>query len=242
MNKLTVAALAGLMSFSLKARSEEAEKWFRMKHENELGLVESSGNTQVKTFTTKYNGDFIFGEHTVVFQGRYLRSKNAGVESANQWRGGLRYEKEFASRFSLVLGQYLEADKFTNILQRYGTDVGGKYFFTKTDKTNFFTELGGRHTRENFRVGGKNKYNSLRTYGEIERKWTPTFSSKLWLEYLPNFTQSTDWQLNSEASVSAAISSIFSIKTGYLYRYDNLPAGDFKKADRLFTTALVAKF
>jgi putative salt-induced outer membrane protein YdiY len=49
--------------------------------------------------------------------------------------------------------------------------------------------------------------------------------------------------MNSELSISAALNNVFSMKTGYLLRYDNLPnPGAFAKTDTLLTTALVAKF
>ncbi len=213
-----------------------------LKNESELGIVQASGNSDVKTFNLQHKSDLKADHNSFGLNGRYLKSTNSGVEAANLWRISGRYEREAFGKFSGVLGQYVEADKFTNIRQRYGTDLGAKYYILKNDTGYGFAELGGRHTRENFRAGGRNKYNSMRVYAETEHKWTPTFSSKLWAEYLPNFTQSTDWQFNSELSVAAAISSMFSIKTGYLIRYDNLPAGAFTKMDRLFTTALVAKF
>jgi len=247
MQELRNLALLGLFvlySGLVFAQSEVVQdpSVLQVKNESELGVVQASGNSDIKTFNLQHKGELRKNDNTLGLKARYLKSRNAGLEAANLWKVGGRYERNVSEKFLGIVGQYLEADKFTNIRQRYGTDLGGKYYFVKSDQWYGFSELGGRHTRENFRVGGKNNFNSVRAYAESERKWTPTFSSKLWMEYLPNLTESRDWQFNSEASVSAAISTMFSIKTGYLLRFDNQPAGSFKKTDKLFTTSLVAKF
>jgi putative salt-induced outer membrane protein len=78
---------------------------------------------------------------------------------------------------------------------------------------------------------------------ELMRAWTKTFSTKYWVEFLPNLSDSAGYRLNTELSGNAALSEIFSIKLGYLIRYNNTPpAGAAKQTDSTFTTALVAKF
>ena len=82
-----------------------------------------------------------------------------------------------------------------------------------------------------------------RAYSEWEMKWNSNFTSNYWIEYLPNISDYNDWQLNTELSISAMASNIFSLKTSVLVRYDHFPApGILYKTDTLFTTALVAKF
>ena len=73
--------------------------------------------------------------------------------------------------------------------------------------------------------------------------FTKTFTIKWWIEFLPNITTSEAYQLNTELSGSAAISEMFSMKAGYLIKYNNQPpVGAIYKTDSMFTTALVAKF
>jgi len=63
------------------------------------------------------------------------------------------------------------------------------------------------------------------------------------LEYLPNLSEKNDYQVNTELSLAAALTSVFSLKTGYQVRFDNVPAkGVAFKTDKVLTTALVAKF
>ena len=156
---------------------------------------------------------------------------------------GLRYERELTERFAVFVAQNMESDVFAGYIQKYSSDVGGKYHIFKTEEQKWFVEAGYRFTRENRLNGQHLNFNYGRVYTEAERQWNKSFSTKLWVECLPNFTVSEDWQINTEASITAMLNEIFSIKTAYLLRFDNQPApGATRKTDSTFTTSLVAKF
>lgn len=232
----------GALSFSFVVQAEEVVAPKVWKNEAEAGAVIAKGNSEGKTVNLKNKTDVTLGNYVLGIKGSYLRSSSFGVESARQWNLGVRAEKALSPVFSGYLAQTVEGNRYTNIAQRYSSDIGGKYTFIKTEPFVWFAELGYRFTKENRLSGESINYSSGRIYTETERKWTPTFSTKYWIEYLPNISNWVDYQINSEISVSAAINSIFSLKNGYLVRYDNLPAGTFKKTDTIYTAALVAKF
>ncbi len=234
-NTLMIAAL-GLWVVG----SALAEDGF--KNESELGLIMTSGNTDAKTTNAKEVTSYEFNKNLFKNTGSFLRSKNNGAESANAWSLGIRYERALSERFSIYLGQSIDADKFQNIRQRYNSDLGGKYSIRKTDQFSWFGEAGYRFTKEN-RFDKKYDFSYLRAYTEVEYKWSPTVSTKYWLEYLPNLTNGDDFQINTEISLAAALTSVFSVKSGYQARFDNVPAnGVLFKTDKVLTTALVAKF
>ena len=214
-----------------------------LKNESGLGFVLTSGNTQTETLSVNQLNSYTFGENLFAFKANYMNSRQDSVTSAQNYLLNLRYERSIVPTFSIYIAQGLFADKFQNIRQRHNSDIGGKFFFYKEDAINWFAEAGYRFTRENTTNAGSHNLNYVRTYTEVEKKWNPTVSTKYWIEYLPNLTNGTDWLLNTEASVSAMLSGIFSIKTGYLVRFDHLPAAaGLKKTDTTLTTALVAKF
>lgn len=235
-----VHALFYILSIILFSQAALAEDSF--KNESELGLILAYGNTEAQTTNIKQKNSYTLNSSIFKFGAGYLFSRSNGVESARAWNLDLRYEFQFSEKFSLYLGQGVEGDKFAKIKQRYKTDFGAKYFLKKTDRWVWFWETGYRFTKENGFTSSRSLHYA-RVYTELEKKWNPSVTSKYWLEYLPNISQGQDWQLNTELSTSAAMSEVFSIKSAYLMRYDNTPnAGVSKKTDRLFTTALVAKF
>ncbi len=215
----------------------------QLTNESEAGIASANGNTKTQTYTFKQLNDYKWHRNVVSFKSRYLNAKANGVETARYFMLGLRYEKQLSDHFGLFLGETFEKDKFAGIDKRLITDFGGKYRFIETEMTKFFSELGYRYMHEE-RLDNSRVYSNYgRVYTEWEHKWNLNFSTKYWAEYLPNFTVNKDWQFNSELSMSAVLSSVFSLKSGILLRYDHAPApGILYNTDTLFTTALVAKF
>ncbi len=238
MRTFTSIVLSGLFfaSFAPAALAD----W---KSESEAGVVITSGNSTTQSLNAKSGTEYTFEKNMLRLQGSYLQAKQSGVLSALAWSLGLRYERELSQMLSVFAGQSVEGDQFAGILQRYNSDLGAKYFFYKQPKDFiWFAEGGYRYTKENAVTYSKG-FQKARVYTEAEKNWTATTSTKLWLEYIPNFTLSDAWLFNTELSLSSAINSYFSIKTAYLVKYSNAPASiSAKKTDTAFTTALVAKF
>ena len=60
--------------------------------------------------------------------------------------------------------------------------------------------------------------------------------------FTQSFDSSDDWRFRHTASVSAAVSRIFSLKLAHELKYVNAPVIGFEKTDRLLSAAVVAKF
>ena len=215
----------------------------QLTNESELGIASANGNTKTQTYSFKQINDYKWRNNVFSYKGRYLNAKSNGEETARYFMSGIRYENQVSSRFGLFVGEILEKDKFAGIENRYITDIGGKYRFIETEMTKFFSELGYRYMHED-RIDETSAFNNFgRLYTEWEHKWNESFSTKYWVEYLPNFTEHKDWLFNTELSISAMLNQVFSLKTGVLLRYDHFPAPGIEyKTDTLFSTALVAKF
>lgn len=215
-----------------------------VKTDAEAGVVITNGNSQTQSYSVKDKNSLVLGPTSYVFTGSYLKSRSGGIKSAESWLLGLRFEQALNEKLSLFIGQSVEGDEFAGYRQRYNSDLGAKYYFMKTEKDLiWFGEGGYRYTYENTTANVTLKQHKARLYTEAEKFFNESVSSKLWIEYLPNFTVSQAWQLNSELSLSAAMSSVFALKSGILMRYNNLPPkAGAQKADTTFTTALTAKF
>lgn len=213
-------------------------------NESELGILVAKGNSDTQNYSAKETVGYAWEEvNSLKFNGRYLQTKTNGIENGFNWLAGLRYDRALNDRLGLFLGEILESDKYAGYNQKYNSDLGVKYAILKEPKFLWNGELGYRYTIENQLTGNQNKLHYARAYTEAIKEWTEGVSTKLWYEYLPNFTIGSDYQMNTELSVSAALNKTFSVKSGYLIRYDHLlNPGSHARTDTLFTTALVAKF
>ena len=234
-----VAGIVLLLGMATAVHAEEPG----LKNESEAGVVITSGNSSSQSYNLKQSTTYSEASNLLRFQARYLKTKNDGVEAAKSWSLGLRYERSLSEMWSAFLAETLESDVFAGILQRYSTDIGAKAKIIHEEGLNWSAEGGYRFTHENKTLGGTLNYHYARLYTEVERKFNASTSAKLWAEFLPNFTDSDDYLINSEVSVSAAMSAIFSLKVAYMVKYDHLPnPGVAHQTDSIFTTALVAKF
>lgn len=213
-------------------------------NESELAIVQTGGNSEVQTNNAKTTNIYKWSLNQIKFGGHYIYGETNNGVSARNWDVNGKYEREVSPHLSLTAGEVLEGNRFTGIKTRYNSDVGAKYYYIKSDLKNVFSEAGYRYTIEDRYAPAANTFdNKARIYNEINHKISETVQYKFWLEYVPNFTDSRDYLVNGEASLTSILNSVFSLKVAYLGMYDNRPAqSGFKNYDYTTTTSLVAKF
>jgi putative salt-induced outer membrane protein len=213
-------------------------------HESELSSVVSGGNSDVETYLYKFNNRIVQRIYNFQFDGHYNYGEAADVVSARDWHVNVKLERMFSLKNAVYIAEMVEGYRFQGIRARYNSDIGLKYYFMKKDTLNIFSELGYRYTQEQrYSPQGNQFDNKGRVFSEIHDKPTTNFSYRFWVEYLPNFSQSEDWIITHEASITSILTSVFSIKFAYRGIYNNLPAivGN-QNYDYTYTTSFVARF
>ncbi len=239
-SRFTLLITAALFTSALPVRADD--KPSLLKNESELGVVIISGNSPTQTYNLKQMTSYFWSGNLLKGNAGFLSSNTRGVETALAWNIGARYERDLFGGVAAFLGQAVEGNRFAGYNQRYITDVGGKYSIYELADFRWSVEAGYRFALEN-RTDAQVQQHYLRLYTEAERNWSKSFSNKLWVEYLPNLSNTLDHQFNTELSGNAAINDIFAIKVGYLIKFRSIllsPATS--NVDTQFTTALVAKF
>jgi len=230
-------------------------------NETEISLLQSGGNSVVETYNSKTEFTLKKEKRVYSFGGHYTLSSSEKiddsgeketVESARNWDAHARYEQELSKHINGFSALQYQGDEFSGYKQRQNIDFGGKYIFKKTDQINSFIELGLRYTVEKTTKRDEDdedefNYSKGRLYYEFSNKVSNALFYKFWVEYIPNFSESEDYLLSAEPSLSFVLSETFSLKTGYKGIYDNQPAlndaGEKNKyLDYIFTTSLIAKF
>ena len=205
----------------------------------------TGGNTDLKTYAAKSINTYEFSKtQAIEFTGSYNYGESSGVRSNENWLFGLLYDYSFRETNAMFIGQSIEADRFIDIRRRYNTDFGYKHYFFKTDKFSFLTEFGYRYEiRENTNSAVADKKTSKgRLYTEADHKVDERLSYKMWIEYVSGFSDTKDYQLNIEPSVIVNLNTILSMKSAYLWKYDNEPVEGKGKSDYNYTLTLIAKF
>jgi putative salt-induced outer membrane protein YdiY len=211
-------------------------------NESELTVILNGGNTEQETWYTKTMNSYLKDKNTFKLGGHYSYGKADGLLNTRNNDINARYERAFAKEWSLFTAGQREEDFFASIDYRWNYDLGGIYKFMTTDKQKLHAEAGYRRTLEADLSGRKTNGSKLRLYTEYTRQHSESVFFKLWVEALPNISESDDWQINFEPSLNVTMSKMFAIKMAYLHKYDNEPTLGSKNSDYQYTTSLIAKF
>jgi putative salt-induced outer membrane protein len=218
--------------------------WAQFVHESEISLLGTGGNTDVQTYNFRTKNQWDRRQNTYRFGGHYTYGESGEAVNVRDWDANLHYERKVSTNAGLFIGEVVEGFRFRNIKARYNSDIGYKYHFIRSDLQNFFSEVGYRYTIEDRYAPQENLYESKgRLYTEYNRKVTETFTGRLWVEYVPNFTDDREYLLNFEASGTAILTSVFSLRVAFRGFYDDRPANpNLRNFDYQYTTSLVSKF
>lgn len=172
-----------------------------------------------------------------------------GVESANLFRAGGRYDYDLSARTFAFGGLDMERDKIGNLKSRFAPSVGlGLNVIKNTDTT--FAVFGGLGYAQDeyFRpivIDG-----SLRdSYGRVElllgeestHKISSTTAFRQRLVVYPNLTDTGAFRVVFDAGLAVAMSSRMSLTVGLVNRYNSDPGLGIKKSDTLFVTGIAVK-
>ncbi len=209
---------------------------------SEVGVVITGGNTDTQIYNGKTLSTWAKDNNKVTFGGHYMLGTTSEELSARNWDLNAKYTRQINPKLGAFVGAIVEGDKFAGIDRRINLDLGASYSFFKDDTSSLFGEAGYRYRTEKNLLGATLNQSQARLYVEGTKAKNKDLFGKLWVEYLPNFTDSDDWQLNFEPSLNFNLMSNLALKLGYLGRYDNEPVSGKKKFDFLYTTSLIAQF
>ncbi len=215
----------------------------QFKSEDSAAINVAGGNTDLKTYTFKSDNSYTISKSTYKFLGMYHYGESDSVRSAENWELGLRYDYAFFPETGMYVGELVEADRFAGYDRRYNSDLGATHIFYKSDSALLVGEAGLRYTIEKPLTSEEDKKDFKgRLYVEITETLKENVKGKIWVEYLPNFSEGSDYLVSLEPSLIVTLSKTFSMKTAYLWKYDNVPPTGKSKYDYNYTLSLIANF
>lgn len=208
----------------------------------EASLLLTSGNTELTTgglgLATTYRPD----PWTVGAKLNYLTSKDAGTLKAESFNTEARGERKIVEALSVFVNASYLKNRFTGFEDRIGSEAGLSYLLLQQDTHTLTTEVSAGILKEN-RVGAASDSFATGKLG-VEYKWkfSPTAEFATAFSYLDNLKTMKDWRFSNTSSVTAILTSLFSLKVSFKVDYLNVPVIGKKSTDTTTTVALVAKF
>ena len=238
-SKCVFAAIALIAAAGISARAEEAAA---PKYETSLalGIMGTDGNSDLKQATAnllslrkaadsecKAGFDLAYGEI-------------GGNTTNNNIKVFTGYRRNVNDRLYGYFDLSYFYDEIADIDYRVTASPGLGYFLLKDAAQSLAAELGPSYIWE--KVGGvEDDFPAVRFFEKYERKLSDT--SKVWesVEYLPRFDDFSDYMLNAEIGVEAAMNSSLSLRLVLVDKYDSTPAPEKKENDVTVTGSLVYK-
>lgn len=220
-------------------------------HSSELGVVIATGNTESRTENAKHESKVNWAEkNTFKAFGSYIHTfteVDATETDFEIWDFGGRYDRKVSKKVSLFFGNSWEGNRDAGYSYRTNIDLGAKYDFYKDSKHDYFnTEAGYRFTYEEKTPGSSpasERKHIARVFFGYGKEFREGVHFKWWVEFLPDLSETENIEINTEPSLSVALTDLLSLKVAYLIKYDNVPATDGnERLDSLYTTTLVANY
>lgn len=227
--------------FTAVATAEETKK---LKDEAELSYVETGGNTELTSFSAKnlltwQASDDIMLEWLLAA----LYGESNDDKIAERYATDLKFQYSFTERlYALVHGGWAK-DEFAGIENRYyvGPALGLQVLTGPTHLLQ--TEAGVDYVKEEYTDDSDDDFPRGRLFAKYEFVLTEKTRFSQSGEYLHDFEDGDQYQVNSETAVITALSDALSLKTSYVVAYDNDPIPeDLEKTDTMLAVTLVVNF
>ena len=219
----------------------EEKKWA---DEAELSYVDTGGNTEVSTLSAKNLLKYAFSERWLAsLKLSVLRGESDGERNAENYLTEVRLDYLFTDRaYSSAIAGWSK-DQFAGIDGRLYVGPAVGYKLLTEPKHLLLAETGLNLVDEQYTDDTDKDYIEGRLFSQYEYILTDRNKFSQSLEFLYNFEESKDSNLNSETAVTSALNHYLSLKTSYVIKYDNRPVpSTLEKTDTILGVTLVVSF
>lgn len=237
-NALLLAILSYAAVMDVSAQDAKPSAW---SDEAELSYVSTGGNSDTKAYAARNMLKYAFSEKVdSQWKLGMLEIRTDGKKTAENYYTELRGDYKLTEGFYAMLGGGWMRDEFAGIENRYYVGPGGGYQFIEGPAHFFKSEAGVDYVREEYTNDSDTDFMRGRLFAEYNYHFAEKNKLLQTVEYLRDFEDSMNYNVNTETALISALNGSLSLKTSYLVKYDNEPVPHtLKRTDTFFTVALV---
>ena len=240
MNVRYLAVIAAVGA-ALPLRAQETPKKWADK--GEASLVSTNGNS--KGTTTSIKNLFNYSWSTVTgleLAGGGLGSKSRDEVTAENYNASEKVTKKVSGDNYAFERFGWDNDRFAGIRNRYDASIGVGRLLLDLPKDKLNTELGGGHVSVEVIDAPHQSYGSGRAYAKYAHAITDSSKFTQDAEYLHNFKDRKAYLLNTETSLTAAVSTHLSLKASFVWKRNGKPPAGVVRDDTITSMALVVNY
>ncbi len=211
----------------------------RLEGTAQAALLATTGNASAQALG--FGGQFIWRPMPWSLRAKatFAQTETDDVLSARSTVAGARVDRFLTTRTSLFGQYHFLRDLFAGVEQR-STVAGGLAYRLIQGPPHRLTIDGALGFEHESRVEEESE-NVAIVAGGVAYDWEISATSKLTeeLRYVQGLESLDNWKLDQSIALTAAITSIFSLKIANLVRYANEPVPGFESTDTVTSVALV---
>lgn len=237
---MKIALAAILFAAPALAVEAPAKKWTDAA---ELSFVNANGNVKAQTTSAKNAFAYAFTAQTKLeIEGGGLGSRSEGQVTAEQYYALEKVTRKLDDRNYLYERYRWDRNRFAGVAHRHDFSAGAGRELWKTSKDLWIGEAAPGYLNEERILEKRKTYASVRAYTKYTRDITATAKFTQDAEYVQSLKDKRDKRINTETALTAAITSVFSVKNSFVWRHDSRPPDGKRKDDTILSVALIASF
>ncbi|MCK5509358.1 MAG: DUF481 domain-containing protein [Desulfobacterales bacterium] len=219
----------------------QEKKW---SDQAELSFVDTGGNTDVTSLSANNLLKYRFSEELqAAWKLGALYGQNDGEKNAESYFSDLRLDYLFTKHLYSFVNAGWSKDKFAGIDSRYYVGPGAGYKFLVGPKHFLLAEVSLNYVNEEYIDDTDKEYLGGRAFAKYEYAFTDKNKFSQFVEYLHDFDDRNNYNVNSETALISALNDYLSLKTSYVVKYDNQPVpSTLKETDTILSVTLVVNF
>ena len=234
-----VSALALIATTSLPLLAEEGAEEKSWSNTTELGIVNTTGNSETSNFAITNKYATALGKGTFKLDFDALRTENTtrviqnigGVlvvdettaVTAEAYKLNGQYNRPITERLNWYARAGWYRDEFAGIDNSYSAGAGIGYIFFTDDTHTLRGEIGLGYVQEKFIDNTDTDFTELRGFLAYDRELSATSKLFTELEILENLDETSDMRANGLIGVSASLSNRLALAVSYALKYDAEP-------------------
>lgn len=207
----------------------------------ELSYVQTSGNTNTTTFSSKLEGTAALSDtQSIRAKGNILYSENDNNTSANKYNLELDYNQMINEKLYSNMGISYVKDELSDYDYRLNIGPGLGYKIIEDEIQTVDIQVGLDYAYDKYKDGLKDNYLAGRTELNYKYRFSQSLEFKQMLSYLSSFEDSEKYFVVSDSAIKVKMTQNLSFGVSYGMDYTNKTIKE--KLDTKFLTSLIINF
>ena len=208
----------------------------------EFSFVGTTGNSDTRSAGAGLSLTFRPGQWTIASKSSLVRSEDSGVTRAQSASVLTQADRHLTTRTALFASHEYLRNRFAGFSSRNTIQGGLTYAAVASPKHTLRFKVGAGYANEQ-RLVGPNLSTGIGTLGAAYKlTLSDTASIEDEIDTVTSFSDSRDQRVTNIASLTAKLTSTFSLKVKHATRWVRTPVPGFRRTDTAMAVALVATF